>query len=263
MNEMERTQAPAPPAREIFETEIYETTITASYKKNYVVYLPIVRSGKLQAGTVRARVSGVDGFVVEGTLHGTGPLSGMAKLYERLKWNDGDTVHYRVISPNEIEVVPQQALAAEPVEPAITRVEPAARAARKHIHFEAFRPENLYNWSPQAEVDVYMAFGVLEENTELKYCCGVNAAILQKLGVQIEPKPDAILIDRVTEEYLIAEFEVYSRSFARTHKATDVDVLICWEDDEPDRTKLPKRVLSLSEKAREAALAMLEAEQQR
>jgi len=243
----------------------YKTSISESYKRNYVLYLTAAREGKLTAGQVRARVAGMDDLIAEGTLNGPGYLSGMAKLYHELTLKNGDEVSYRVLSPSEIEVQPprDQVSAQTPVAAATTATTTTTPPPplRKNIHFEAFRPENLFNWTPQAEVDVYMAFGVLEEYTDLKYCCGVNAEVLRKLGVQIEPKPDAILIDRVTDEYLIAEFEVYSSKYGADHKPGDVDVLVCWEHDETDKNKVPKRVLSLAEKAREAAIAQLQPEE--
>ncbi len=72
-----------------------------------------------------------------------------------------------------------------------------------------FRPESLDTWKPETETDVYVAFGVLHEFTDFKYCCGASKAILEKLGADYDgtAKPDAILIDRVTDEYLMAEWK--------------------------------------------------------
>jgi hypothetical protein len=235
-----------------------KTNITESYRRNYVLYLPVVRDGRLKPGAVRVRVEQREDLDVEGALNFRGALSGMARIYSALGLKDGDEVTYRVESTSEIRIKPPRPPSLVVATPPFTAPQTVFGAKNlKHIHFEAFRPENLLSWQPQAEVDVYMAFGILQEYTEFKYCCGINQAVLNQLGAKIEPKPDAVLIDRVTGEYLIAEFETYASSFQRTHKAEDIDVLVCWEDDESDKTKLPKRVLSLSGKAREAALEIL------
>lgn len=235
-----------------------KTNITESYRRNYILYLRVVRDGQLKPGTVRVRVEQREDLDIEGTLNFRGALSGMARIYSALDLKDGDEITYRVESPSEIRIKPRSPLALAVATPPFTSPQTVFGAKNlKHIHFEAFRPENLLSWKPQAEVDVYMAFGILQEYTEFKYCCGINQAVLNQLGATIAPKPDAVLIDRVTGEYLIAEFETNTSSFGRTHKAEDIDVLVCWEDDEPDKNKLPKRVLSLSDKAREAAMEIL------
>jgi len=68
-------------------------------------------------------------------------------------------------------------------------------------------------------------------------------------------KPDAILIDLVTDEYLMAEWKMKSSAFMLNHSPNDVDVdvLVCWHDDETDRAEVPWRVISHREVARTAA----------
>jgi hypothetical protein len=58
-------------------------------------------------------------------------------------------------------------------------------------------------------------------------------------------KPDAILIERATGQYLMAEFKMASSHFVSNHHKEDVDVLVCWVDDATDRTTLPVVVLAL------------------
>jgi hypothetical protein len=71
-------------------------------------------------------------------------------------------------------------------------------------------------------------------------------AILAKLANYAgASKPDAILIDRVTDEYLMAEWKMKSSAYKTNHAPGDVDVLVCWLDDEIDRESLPSIVLSL------------------
>lgn len=263
MAEQAAKSSQPPTAVSAVKAKTLTTNITRAYKKNYTLYLPAVREGLLEPGTVRTRVEGSDDFEVTGELNFRGHLSGMAKLYSVLELEEGDTLSFQIVSPTEILVVPPRELVAQPAEK-VSEISAGFESVFKkkklnHIHFEAFRPENLLSWAPKAEVDVYMAFGILESYTEFKYCCGVNQEILNQLGATIAPKPDAIFIDRVTGEYLIVEFEAYSSKFGITHEPEDL--LVCWEDDETDRSKVPKRVLALAEKACEAAIELLQLEE--
>ncbi len=233
----------------------FQTTINKSYIKNYLLYIPDFRALKLNPGLVSVRLKDQEDFLAEGTLNAQGALSGMVKLYRALALRDGDKLTIQVTGESELTVTPNR-------RPKLTfrSTKPTVFATKKlkAIHFEAFRPQNLVDWKPKAEVDLYMAFGILEDYSEYKYCCGVNAEILKQLDARIHPKPDAILIDRATDEYLMAEFEITSSLFVRQgHSPEDIDMLVCWEDDETDRAKLPARVLTLSSKARDAALEIL------
>ena len=119
------------------------------------------------------------------------------------------------------------------------------RQALKHLHIETFAPGNLARWNPQTEPDIYMIFGVLSEYTDFRYCCGASKALLDKLGYEADTKPDAILIDRTRNAYLMAEFKMRSSEFKMNHKADEVDVLVCWIDDAQDPSELPPLVLAL------------------
>ena len=121
-------------------------------------------------------------------------------------------------------------------------------------------PENLNDWEPQTEPDVYLVFGVLQKYTEFRYCCGASKALLDKLGAKYEEaaKPDAILIEAITGRYLMAEWKKYSSDFQKNHDKNDVDVLVCWLDNENDKGKLPPRVLALQDIARLKAKIALE-----
>ena len=135
-----------------------------------------------------------------------------------------------------------------------------ARDNYRHIHLEPFRPENLHTWEPETEADVYLAFGVLQEFTDFQYCCGASKAVLDKLGANYtdSSKPDAILIDRTTDEYLMAEWKKHSSDFKANHKKDDVDVLVCWNDNETQRDALPPQVLALHSVAKIAAQTALQ-----
>ncbi len=119
------------------------------------------------------------------------------------------------------------------------------RKGLKHIHIEPFAEKNFREWTPKTEADVYLVFGAISEFTDYKYCCGASTELLEKLGYNAETKPDAILIDRATDEYLVAEFKMKSSGFKSNHKKDDIDVLICWVDDEINKDFLPN-VLCLS-----------------
>ncbi|MBN1362703.1 MAG: hypothetical protein JW993_19045 [Sedimentisphaerales bacterium] len=206
-----------------------------------------------------------DTFSVEGNLNTQGLLSGMAKLYHRLNLKDGTKLVFSVgdegtiIIHSPAEPTPK---APEVAAPAVPRPQNTVFATKqlRHVHLETFRPENLNIWEPETETDVYLAFGVLQEFTDFQYCCGASRGLLDKLGADYNEtsKPDAILIDRTSDQYLIAEWKKHSSDFKTNHKPEDVDVLVCWHDNEVDRTKLPPVVLALhsvAKKAAETALA--------
>jgi hypothetical protein len=98
-----------------------------------------------------------------------------------------------------------------------------------------------------------MVFGALSQYTDYRYCCGISQALIEKLGYRANTKPDAILIDRTTGQYLISEFKVNSNEFTYNHNKSDVDLLVCWNHNENDTTKLPPIVIDLK-KLRETAV---------
>jgi hypothetical protein len=83
------------------------------------------------------------------------------------------------------------------------------------------------------------------EYTDYRYCCGVNQALIDQLGYEADAKPDAVLIDRATGQYLMAEFKVNSKDFTSNHKKDDVDVLVCWSHDNTDLSVLPPTIVDL------------------
>ena len=203
-------------------------------------------------------------FSIDGKLHKTGVVSGMSKLHARLSLGIGDKLKYEIqsvdgtkhVAITQVEKQPAgQGAQAEPA-PQDENAAPESvfkRLALNHVHLEAFRPTNLDHWQPRAEPDVYMAFGVLQEFTDYRYCCGVNKELLDQLGAEYETKPDAVLIDRKDDQYRMAEWKVRSSDFIGNHQPEDVDVLICWEHNETDKTKLPPDVVALKDIAKLAA----------
>jgi hypothetical protein len=247
-------------------SNIVRATITEGYKKLYSLYFgraEIERAG-LVAGTVTMLIKDVGGFSSQGTLNPNGTLSGMARVYSQLNLQVGDEVSCEVEGPDQVFVtgVSQAGRAAQSTPSPLaaptgerTTVFQAQRL--KSVHIELFRPENLNLWSPEGEPDVYMAFGVLQEYTRYRYCCATSQRLLNRLGFKAETKPDAILVDDNTGEYVVAEFKMQSSSFSANHQPDDVDVLIVWDHDEDDRSKLPPDVVCLREIAREAAQELI------
>lgn len=246
-------------------------TFTASIADAYValkcLYLETAawKTGLLEPGRATVLLSNDDTFAVEGKLNGRGGLTGMAKLYKHLQLATGSELKYEIPSKNTIVIqVAEKEQEAQPQgadKPADAPVAQTVfeRKGFKHLHLEPFRAENLHYWEPETEPDVYLAFGVLQEFTEFQYCCGASKALLQRLGGYNESvaKPDAILVDRVTGQYLVAEWKMRSSAFATNHNAEDIDVLVCWIDDATDRTKLPPRVVAIQDVARRAAAERL------
>lgn len=81
-------------------------------------------------------------------------------------------------------------------------------------------------------------------------------SILRKLGYKLndgDDKPDAIIIDRRSSEYLIAEWKKRTSDFKKNHRKELIDIVIAWYDDETNRSTLPT-VICLQEIARTVAL---------
>jgi len=234
-----------------------------------------LRPGRLVPGRITVLIDRDPEFSVEGQLDHRGLLSGMARLYSTLGLQDGDEVVAALpsagIGVSTLVVVgttPSRGpyLAGVPVQNPLHATSDLAsalvfeRRALRHIHIEPFRPESLNHWEPETETDVYMAFGVLAEFTDFRYCCGASIELLRRLGADYsaQTKPDAILIDRRSDQYLMAEWKMRSADYRLNHKPEDVDVLVCWTDEEQDRSILPSVVLPLREIARKAAEVALQ-----
>jgi hypothetical protein len=245
--------------------------INETYRKLNSVRLGVdpIKQKKLNPGIIQVKSSADDDLLLECNYNSkNGILSGLAKLYKEGYLTDKAELEYEIEDPGTIKFQLEAPEAQQPV--AVQEGEQAppekvtvfAKRNLKHIHIEPFRAENLKNWAPNAEVDIYMIFGHLEEYTEFKYCCGTNATLLKKLGYAFEEnsKPDAILINRATDEYLITEFKMKSSQFKSNHVKDNIDVLVVWEDDEGDKALLPDHVICLSTIAKEAAIDNIQAE---
>ncbi len=262
--------------------EVKEVILSGSYPGLYAIPLgkEMVKRGILSPGKHAVTIEGIENFTAEGTLSQSGVLTGMAKLYTALKLREGHALRLRIDKTEDGDpaiTVLQASTQSRPYtftetqngystttsEAAVTNnlfshtlSEPVFKKKQlRHMYIEPFRAENLNHWEPETETDVYMAFGVLQIYTNYEYCCGASKAMLMKLGANYSDtsKPDAILIDRTTSEYVMAEWKMVSSAFAMNHHPEDVDVLICWRDDEADKTKLPQKVIALHGIARKAA----------
>lgn len=255
----------------------YEATIKPSYRFLRSLYLGVAaqKDKDLPHGAVTVLIANDDEFSVEAKLNSQGLLSGVSKLYAKLPLNDGTKVKFQIQADGSLLITsPTPTTPAAPATSAIvsaagTASSPPRAAAEpktvfaaqalNHIHIEPFRPESLDNWEPENETDVYLAFGVLQEFTDYQYCCATSISLLRKLGAKYSAatKPDAIVIDRRTDQYLMAEWKKYSADFKLNHKPEDVDLLVCWDDNEPDKTGLPRQVVILHNVARQALQAKL------
>ncbi len=210
------------------------------------------------------RIMGETVLEARGTLNQHYVLSGLSILYRNYELISGDKIVIEYDAPYVLIISPaeKKRTSIAPVDisnASIGTSEDAkqqtatsrtvfSRKNLKHIHIEPFAENNFREWKPKTEADVYLVFGAISEFTDYKYCCGASTELLRNLEYEAKTKPDAILIDRATDEYLVAEFKMNSKDFKSNHHKDDIDVLICWIDDATDGDKpfLPDRILDLS-----------------
>jgi hypothetical protein len=191
-------------------------------------------------------VVGMEDTQLAGTIQKTGLIGGLAAFYKRFPDLQPDAEVEITFDGLTITIHPPGA--PEPRRKFNPQAPPSDyvldRKTARHVYIAPYAPGSLNTWEPKGEPDVYMVFGRLAEFTRYRYCCAASQEVLDKLGIVIEPKPDAILIEQGTDRYLIAEFEVESSRFIQHgHKKEDIDLLVCWTDDVADvnaRQHLPK-----------------------
>lgn len=224
------------------------------------VYLPasFVEEHKITTKTqYPLEVVGLPDTDLTGTVSDAYVIGGLAKMYKAFTLQPGHEVELSFeVEGGRIRIDPkttQQPSSPDQDQPKTIFDQQGLR----HIHIEPYRYVSFASWAPKTETDIYMVFGTLSEYelTDFQYCCGASQALLDSLGFKkkSKSKPDAILIDRTTKDYLIAEFKVYSSDFDINHSKEDTDVLICWRNDATKRENLPSRILPL-EKLIETAL---------
>ena len=211
-----------------------------------------IREAQLQPGQkLPMLVEGLDPGQTSGTLDKSGFVGGLAILYRGYDLKAEDTVSVEWdgtvlrLAPRDKSKITDVAASGNSDGQMVGPDHVFERNQLRHIHIAPFSPGNLESWLPHSEPDVYLVFGRLSELTDYRYCCGASKELLQSLGYKSATKPDAILIDAATGQYLMAEFKMLSKDFKTNHGPTDVDVLVCWVDDETDKKRLPKRVLEL------------------
>ncbi len=222
-----------------------------------------VRKYNLEPGRINVQVKGHEEDVeMKGKLIYTHVITGLSKLYESFPdLKDKNKVEVKYSKSNHlILIILPEIVQYEKPEAAQTVLD---RQHAKHIHIEHYTPLLHETWMPRYETDLYMIFGSIQDLTEFKYCAGTSESLIQNLlpnyyGEQRDDgssraKPDAILIDRNTSQYLIAEFKIRSRDFIGNHRPDEVDVLICWEHDETNDEHLPTSVLCLKDIVAQAA----------
>jgi hypothetical protein len=246
---------------------MYSTNLRKSYRELRVLYLPVKvrQDAGIEPGEITVVHADDPGFSVTGILDAFGYITGMAKLWRYLDPQPDAVLEFDVSPDGSVVIASPAPPRTSPGDEVPGVLEAKSKTVfeskgLKHLHLEPFRPENLNRWQPETEPDVYMAFGVLQDYTDYQYCCGASKAVLEKLGADYSEtaKPDAILIDRTTSQYVMAEWKKASSEYKLNHAPNDVDVLVCWEDNETNRSLLPPTVLplrSIAQKAAERALA--------
>jgi hypothetical protein len=191
-------------------------------------------------------IEGIQDKTFRGTVQMTGLIGGVAALYQRFPTlKEGETIEARFVDGTIVFIPPKKA------QPKLQgRGKYVLRAKNAHqVFVQPYMPGALNEWEPKGEPDVYLAFGRLAEFTKYTYCCAASVEVLEKFGINIIPKPDAILIEEGTDRYIVAEFEKTASDFlTHKHNKEDIDLLICWLNDLTEAEKLEApEVLSLKE----------------
>ncbi|MDX1995761.1 MAG: hypothetical protein SF029_25485 [bacterium] len=157
-------------------TSIYHTsTVTNTYITLNAIYLgtTLIKMGLLYPGRIAVGIEGQDNFSAEGTLNRNGLLTGMAKLHAEFRLKDGQTIQFRIVNSDVTPIVLFRPHPTSQFDQTLETLDNEfsnalagsslsdtksvfSTLASKHIHIEVFRPENLRNWEPQTETDVYM-----------------------------------------------------------------------------------------------------------
>jgi len=237
--------------------KLYSHIVNETYKRIRSLYIPkeAINENGLEPGQISVLIEDDESFSIEGNLTKGGILTGLSKLYSYLPLDDGVDFEFSVTEDKAILILSPKHEVLPPSSEPVESTTVFEKLALKHIHIEPFRPQNLETWVPETETDVYLVFGVLQEFTDYQYCCGASKAILTRLGAsyELKAKPDAILINRATGQYLMAEWKKRSSEFKLNHKPEDVDVLVCWNHDENNKELLPPNILALQSVAKEVA----------
>ncbi len=149
-----------------------------------------------------------------GKLNKNGVISGLSKLFYEQNLKSDMSFYYENHETDSIKLYIPQECTAKAVLGNSSPIESPSKNL-KWFHNEIFYPDSLERWDPNAESDIYIVWGALQELTDYSYCGAVNKEILSKLEYfkripTAKNKPDAILYDKRTGNYLLAEFKIKS-----------------------------------------------------
>lgn len=100
-----------------------------------------------------------------------------------------------------------------------------------HMEFRKFKPKNVREWEPRTGPDSYLCLGALQQFRDYEYACKTDTRLLRDLKCEADTKPEAILLEKATSKYMVAEFKMNACSFPLNHKKEGINVLVCWIDD--------------------------------
>jgi len=235
--------------------------LSETYKSIYSFPIGIKAiNSKLNVGPVSIFINNQEN-VYTGRLNGNGVISGLSQLFRDKNLESGMAFTYKNNDINSIVLYLNDDANLNEI-----TGNPVADSPSKKLkwpHNEIFHPDNFKCWIPNNEFDVCFAFGFLHHMTSYSYCCALNNKLISKIEYferisTAKIKPDAVLHDKYSNEYLIAKFALNSSDYKKHHTSNDVDVLIVWRDDEKKRSHLPMQVIELYELSKEAFANTLE-----
>lgn len=219
-------------------------SIKEKYQGLSSLYLGIkFTRGVFQLGKINIKVNEKDRLYT-GTLNKNGMITGLSQLYTDLELTPGIQLEFEKTSDNSILLKVES-------QSSISDVVEKKKDNLSWCFFEPLRITNIDHWMPNSESDILVVFGSLWQYTDYNYCCSATKDNLKKIGFLVDGnpdnpnKPDAILFNNKTSEYAITEFKMKSSHFKSNHNPKDIHVLFVWDDDEKERSYLPKTVISL------------------
>jgi len=236
--------------------------LSETYKSIYSLPIGVKAiNSKLNVGPVRISINSQED-IYTGRLNENGVISGLSHLFRDKNLESGMVFTYQNNAIDSILLYLNDDQNLNEI-----TGNPVADSPSKKLkwpHNEICHPDNFKYWHPSNEFDVCFAFGLLHQITNYSYCCALNNKLISKIEYfervsTSKIKPDAILHDKHSNEYLIAKFALNSSDYKKHHTPDDVDVLIVWRDDEKKRSLLPMQVVELYRLAKEASTKAVDA----
>ena len=123
------------------------------------------------------------------------------------------------------------------------------RRRLRYVFLQKLDLEHPLAIPPSSTVDLMIRFMLTQKKTPFEWICAPDDALLRRLGYPVplgaKSRPDAILLERKTQELLIAAFCMRSSEFIAQREHHDYDVCIAWQDDAKKPGSLPARTLYL------------------